>query len=316
MRKTENGRTISRVLVTRHDKIGDFTLALPLCQCIKKAAPETELSVLVSKVNFEFAKSLKFIDNVILFDTKFYKTLRTIRRQDFDASISCFIDTRLGVLLWLAGIPRRIAPATKFAQLFFNQTIRQQRSQAVKTEWQYNLELGNELFPSADLSFTPPLLTFDSLNRKNRVVFHPGFGGSSDGNLRLEDYLRLGRAASRMPGITVAYTFGPDDQNSYKWFQTRLDFPASLVESKMPLIEFCKFLAESKLFVSTSTGPMHLAGAVNISTLSFFGESVFASSRRWSTINNLEKQRNFMIGTNYSSEKFRQIKAAMMELIS
>jgi len=84
----------------------------------------------------------------------------------------------------------------------------------------------------------------------------------------------------------------------------------------MPLIEFCKFLAESKLLVSTSTGPMHLAGAVNTSTLSFFGDSVFASSRRWSTINNSDKQRNFMIGKNYSSEKFRQVEAAMLELIS
>ena len=316
MRKTEKDRKISRVLVTRHDKIGDFTLALPLCQCIKKAAPEIELSVLVSKVNFEFAKSLEFIDNVILFDTKFNKTLHEIRRQNFDASISCFIDTRLGVLLLLAGIPRRIAPSTKFAQLFFNQTIRQRRSQATKTEWQYNLDLGNKLFPFFDLSFTPPLLSFDNLNRQNRVVFHPGFGGSSDGNLHLEDYLRLGKRASQIPGITVTYTFGPDDKKSYEWFQTRLDFPAFLVKSKMPLIEFCKFLAESKLLVSTSTGPMHLAGAVNTSTLSFFGDSVFASSRRWSTINNSDKQRNFMIGKNYSSEKFRQVEAAMLELIS
>jgi ADP-heptose:LPS heptosyltransferase len=309
---------ISRLLITRHDKIGDFVLALPLCKAIKAAHPEIQLSVLVSKVNFEFAKALDFIDDVILYSEDTNQTLTQIRERRFDASISCFIDTPLGLLLWRAAIPRRIAPATKFAQLFFNERITQRRSQVEKTEWQYNLDLGQVLFPNEALAFTPPLIQFENLQRKNRAVFHPGFGGSSDGNLRIEDYVRLARAVSgTVPdNIEVVFTFGPDDQKTHDEIKAQLDFPATLIKSQMSLIEFCRFLAESRLFVSTSTGPMHLAGAVNTPTLSFFGESLFASSKRWATISEPARQHNFMLGQNYSRETIDKIEAEMLRALN
>ena len=308
--------SIQRLLVTRHDKIGDFVLALPLCKSIKKAYPTIQLSVLVSRVNFEFAKSLDFIDHVILYDTDSDKTLREIAHRRFDASISCYIDSRLGWLLWRAGIRERIAPATKLAQIFFNKTVAQRRSRVEKTEWRYNIDLGATLFPNCTLDYKPPLIIFDNLSIKNRVVLHPGFGGSSDGNLRLIDYLKLGRRAEALGGLEVVFTFGPDDQSSLDWFEQHLDFPATLLRSKFSLIEFCRYLAESRLFLSTSTGPMHLAGAVNTPTLSFFGSSTFASSKRWATINDPNKQRNFMLSRDYPAELIEQIETAMLELLA
>ena len=309
---------IFRLLITRHDKIGDFVLALPLCKAIKTSHPEIQLSVLVSKVNFEFAKALDFIDDVILYGEDFNATLAQIRQRRFDASISCFIDSRLGWLLWRAGIPMRVAPATKFAQVLFNERVTQRRSEVAKTEWQYNLDLGRVLFQTEVLAFTPPLIPFESLMPKNRVVFHPGFGGSSDGNLRLEDYLRLAKRVSGTVPDTpeVVFTFGPDDLETYEQVKAGIDFPATLIKSSMSLIEFCRFLAESRLFVSTSTGPMHLAGAVNTPTISFFGESLFASSRRWATISEPARQHNFMLGQNYPREAVDEIEAAILQALA
>ena len=322
---------ISRLLITRHDKIGDFVLALPLCKAIKAAHPEIQLSVLVSKVNFEFAKALDFIDDVILYSEDFDRTLAEIKQRCFDASISCFIDSRLGWLLWRARIPMRIAPATKFAQVLFNERVTQRRSEVAKTEWQYNLDLGRVLFQNEALAFTPPLIGFENLQRRNRVVFHPGFGGSSDGNLRIEDYVWLARrvSATQLLGSTsvsgtplvpntpeVVFTFGPDDQKTHDEIQAQLDFPATLIKSQMSLIEFCRFLAESRLFVSTSTGPMHLAGAVNTPTLSFFGKSLFASSQRWATISEPTHQHNFMLGQHYPRKTVDEIEAEMLRALN
>ena len=111
------------------------------------------------------------------------------------------------------------------------------------------------------------------------------------------------------------FTFGPDDQSSHGWIQNHLNFPATLMQSKLSLMEFCRILAESRLFISTSTGPMHLAGAVNTPTLSFFGASAFASSRRWATISEPQRQRNFMLSANYSAHTYNTIEAAMLELL-
>lgn len=307
---------ISRVLITRHDKIGDFVLALPLCKAIKALDPKIRITVLVSGVNFQFASELRFIDDVILYGEDFNQTLDEIRDRKFDLSISCYIDTRLGFLLWRSGIPRRIAPATKFAQIFFNERIVQRRSLVEKTEWAYNLDLAKHLFPAKTLSFLPPLIEFSDIQPKNRVVFHPGFGGSSDGNLKVKDYIRLAKEASEIPGLEVVLTFGPNDQETLHHVRAQLDFPASLIQSDMSLMTFARYLAESRLFVSTSTGPMHLAGAVNAPTISFFGQSRFASSKRWSTISESSRQHNFEIPKDYPEESVKQISAVMKKVLS
>ena len=304
------------ILVTRHDKIGDFILALPLCKAIKNYAPDIRLGILVSEVNYEFASSLDFIDQVILLGSDFWSTVNAIRNFKPEVSISCFIDNRLGLLLWTAGVRKRIAPATKIAQVFFNSKITQRRSHVAKPEWQYNMELGATLFPADALFFSPPLITTYNTDPKvNRVVFHPGYGGSSAGNLRLEDYLRLARRASKIPNLEVVFTFGPNDRALLDRVRSILDFQATIVSEPMTLLDFCRFISQSRLFVSTSTGPMHLAGSVNTPTLSFFGSSLFASSKRWAPISDPSLQTNLMIGDSYEPCMVDLIESLILDII-
>lgn len=305
-----------KLLITRHDKIGDFVVTLPLVKAIKEQYPSTHITVLVSKINFSFAQEIPFIDEVILYDKEdFFGTLKNVRAKKFDASISGFIDTRLGWLLFLSGIKKRVAPATKIAQIFFNKKITQRRSRVEKTEWQYNMDLGKVLFPQLKSEFTKPLFSLESSQTSvKKVVFHPGFGGSSDGNLTLDDYLNLARSISTEQ-CEVVFTFGPDDGVSKEYIAQRLDFKATIIDSKMSLMEFCKFLSSCELFVSTSTGPMHLAGAVNIKTLSFFGDSLFASAKRWATIGDEEKQNNFCVPKEYGQDIYMAIQKRLKEVI-
>jgi ADP-heptose:LPS heptosyltransferase len=303
------------LLITRHDKIGDFVVTLPLFKAIKEQYPNTKLTALVSRVNFDFAKTVDFIDDVILFDKNDLKTtLEKIKEKKFDASISCYIDTTLGKLLFKSRIKKRVAPATKIAQLFFNKRVTQRRSQVLKTEWQYNLDLAKELFPDIKLEFSRPLLDIKTQKEK-RVVFHPGFGGSSDGNLSLDDYINLARSISKS-SYEIVFSFGPDDGKSKEYIENHLDFDAKLFDSKISLYEFTKYLASSYLFVSTSTGPMHLAGATNTKTLSFFGNTTFASAKRWATISDKENQNNFMLSSNYSREEYLKIEKRLKEIVN
>lgn len=321
------------MLVTRHDKIGDFVLTLPLIWGIKQVSPATKVSVLVAQVNEPLAMQLALVDNVLLYEKGllgFFRTFRRLRGSRLRISISCFVDLRLGFLLWLAGISVRIGPATKVAQLFLNQRIVQRRSRVEKPEWAYNLDLGRVLFPDLPSVFNRPVIkvSTDSVGNPNlekfvgraaqvkNVVFHPGFGGSSGGNLSLPNYLRLARTAARIPGVRVIFTFGPDDATALEWLQRHLDFEADLLTHSLSLWEFCALLQSCWLFVSTSTGPMHLAGAVNTRTLSFFGSSAFASCRRWQPLNSPEYQNNFMLEDSPSEAEFEKIELSMLEALS
>lgn len=313
------------ILITRHDKIGDFITTLPLFYAVKKAKPNAKIYALVGAVNIELANRVKFIDEVILYDrNNFVKTLKQIKRASVDVSISAFIDTRLGWLLFLSGIKTRIAPATKIAQIFFNKTLTQRRSRVEKTEVLYNLDLAKVLDKNIDLSFRPPLLTLSKnqtfrnkhqLDNKKIVLFHHGSGGSSDGNLSLDDYLKLAKNTSKINNIQVVFTFGPDDLANKEKLQKSLNFKA-LIYQPPTLMDFCYLINDSELLISTSTGPMHLAGALNIKTISFFGNTLFASPKRWATVSNQNKQNNFVTGKNFDESSLEQIEITLTKQLS
>ncbi len=307
------------ILITRHDKIGDFITALPMCKVLKEQTNH-KIVMLVSKVNVDLAKKLDFIDDVIEYSDDSFTLLNRLNIVKPDVSISGYIDFHLGLCLFLAKVPIRISPATKIAQIFFNKKIKQSRSEVKKTEWRYNLDLLMQFDETLKLEFQKPLLNLDT-KKEDFIIFHTGFGGSSDGNLSLTDYLCLAKKASEK--TNVVFTFGPDDDESKEYIKENLNF---LTESGEPLNatirddfkslwEFTEFISTSKLFVSTSTGPMHLAGLTNTKTLSFFGENLFASSKRWATISDEIVQNNYEVPKNYTNEFYDKIENRLMEII-
>jgi len=297
------------ILITRHDKIGDFCTALPMMKVLKEKTNH-KIFALVSKVNYEFAKNFDFIDEVLLYHDSPILLAKELKNHKIDISISAFIDTNLGLGLFLSGIKTRIAPATKLAQIFFNKRIKQRRSEVKKSEWEYNLDLLKALDSSLDISFTPPILNFD-YERENIVVFHPGFGGSSDGNLKIKDYIKL--AKSIKDKTKVIFTFGPADYEAKEYIKKHSDF--EIKDNFESLWKFTTFLAKVKLFVSTSTGPMHLASLSNTPTLSFFGDTKFASYKRWKPESDENLQRNFLVGENYDEKLYQEVEKSLKELI-
>jgi len=305
------------LLITRHDKIGDFVTILPLLKIIKSQSNH-HITVLVSKVNYELAQSIDTIDDVILYTKETGTLVKQIKAKNIDVSISCFIDTHLAWVLFLARIKTRISPATKFAQVFFNRTLKQSRSQSIKTEWQYNIDLLALIDLKVRYDFDKPLLHFSKDTKPadiKTIAFHPGSGGSSEGNLRLDDYLSLARSLSGNDKNQLLFTFGPDDQHSKLYIEKQLDFDAKIINSSNSLLGFCQLLNNVDLLVSTSTGPMHLAGALNIHTLSFFGSSEFASPKRWATVSEASKQSNIQVPADYSADLYQKVELKLTDIL-
>lgn len=300
------------ILITRHDKIGDFITALPMCKVLKEQTSH-KIVMLVAKVNVALAQKMEFIDEVIEYSEDSFTLLSRINKVKPDVSISGYIDNHLGLCLFLARVPLRFAPATKLAQIFFNRTIKQRRSKVEKREWEYNLDLVKQLDENLKLEFEKPLLKLD-VQKENRVIFHVGFGGSSDGNISLDEYLMLAKKASVL--CEVVFSFGPDDGASKEYITSKLDFPAIIRDDFASLWDFTVFIATAKLFISTSTGPMHLAGLTNTTTLSFFGSNLFASSKRWGTISDERCQNNFEIPLGYGEDFLKSVEKRMMEIIT
>lgn len=323
----------TNVLISRHDKIGDFIVALPMFQCLKAARPEYRLIALVAKVNVSLARELDYIDAVIEYNPDdMAGTLAEIKKYNCQISISAFIDNQIGFLLWRAGIPVRIAPATKIAQIWFNRRIKQRRSRVEKTEYQYNLDLLKALDTSLETKLKFPLFNLDKSqcakavasfkaehkldNEKPIVVFHPGSGGSTDGNLTLPDYIRLAETVLEQGTCEVVFTFGPDDKDLLQKVSGCLQGRVVIYSSEGSIYDFALLLSGIKLFISTSTGPMHLAAGVNTHTISFFGDVTVASPARWASVNQPDYQHNFTVAEGYTEQVYKEIESVLLQQVS
>ncbi len=311
------------ILVVRNDKLGDFITALPTLYVLKHDNPSNRIIALVAPLNRKLALSCDFIDEVIVDEGEDILALALkIKKADVDASITLFSNTRVALAQWIARIPIRIAPATKIAQIFYNRRITQRRSEVKMAEFEYNLELTKALFPDIRLAFPQPLLHFEEDNfkvfceeyglTKPIIAFHPGFGGSSDANWTLGEYIELVKIATLDEKFDVVMTFGPDEEKLYHDAKELLgESRVILYRSVGSVVDFAALLSHFKLFISTSTGTYHLASAVGCETFTFFGDSRFASCARWKSIG--ANQHHFMIplDPNGREEMFETVKQAL-----
>ena len=321
------------ILIVRNDKLGDFITTLPSCYILKQHLPDCHITVLISPINQSIAEACSFIDKILI-DTGQSTTMlaKELYQRHFDIAFTLFSNTRVAIAQWLARIPQRIAPATKIAQIFYNQRIIQRRSQVKMPEFAYNMQLIQAVFPDINTQYPQPLLQFpkqniqatyrafcENLDIQHPVIaFHPGFGGSSDANWNIEEYIELAQSIKHNKNIDILFTFGPGDETFYEEFKyCKGSINAKSYFSKGSVLEFTQLISNFKLFISTSTGTFHLASAVGTPTMTFFADTLFASSKRWKGIGDESLQHNYMIPVESKARKqlFKQVKKDLNSLL-
>ncbi|MEA2091500.1 MAG: glycosyltransferase family 9 protein [Campylobacterota bacterium] len=306
------------ILVLRTDKLGDFITALPCIYVLKQYNPQNRIIVCVAPINKALAQFCDFIDEVIVDENQsIWSFAKKLRDLDIDTSITLFSNTRVAFAQFLARIPKRIAPATKIAQIFYTHRVKQRRSEVKMAEFEYNLELTRTLFEDINLEYKKPLLEFQNTSKKygDFICFHVGFGGSSDANWNLDEYEILIRET--MIRNKVILTFGPDEKELLKNMQSRFKNEEVVFYLSIDgLVEFAKLISTLKLFVSTSTGTYHLASLVGTPTMTFFADSLFASSKRWKGIGEERLQQNYMIPSQKEEKAklFQEVKKSLSSL--
>ncbi|MDH5612952.1 MAG: glycosyltransferase family 9 protein [Gammaproteobacteria bacterium] len=324
-------KSTKKILVIRNDKIGDFMLAWPSFALLKRQYPEAEITALVPRYTAPLAEQCEWIDKVLIDNkqTSFIKDIlnlsKLIRINNYDVSISLFSEFRTAISLWLAQVSIRIGPATKLAQVFLNKRVRQKRSRSVKPEYEYNLDLieyyikSNGEIPIARPQ--PPFLTFDKLeitSLKNQFIstfsvpgnsklifIHPGTGGSAI-NLSIEQYAKLVTDIAERNNVYIVITAGPGEQAIAEELSAQLrDVKHHIHYSNTGLIDFCKFIGICDIFISGSTGPLHIAGALDICTVAFYPSKRSATPLRWQTLNCTQHRLAFTTENEHSDGSYQ-----------
>ena len=86
-------------------------------------------------------------------------------------------------------------------------------------------------------------------------------------------------------------TAGPNELDNAKQLSTLIsNIPHIVYPSTEGIVSFSKHIQFCELFISASTGPLHIAGALDRPTAAFYQRRRSATSLRWQTLNS-EKNR-------------------------
>lgn len=304
-----------RILVVRNDKLGDFMLAWPALALLKRSLPQSHISVLVPLYTHSLAEICPWVDQV-LSDPQ---DLDQVNRQNFDAVLTLFSTGRIGWQVFKGRIPLRFAPATKWAQIFYNHAVVQRRSRSEKPEFIYNLELASALIqylgePVAQ-SLPPywPMSVDETTGLRHQLstslgldvarpwfFLHSGSGGSAN-NLSIEQYAQLvismhqqlQQERRKLPQWVL--TCGPGEEASVESLRQHIPEYVECVmyRSTEGLAAFAKSIATAQLMVAGSTGPLHVAGALDVPTVGFFPAKRSATPLRWRPCNSESRTISF-----------------------
>ena len=116
------------------------------------------------------------------------------------------------------------------------------------------------------------------------IIIHPGSGGSAV-NLSLLQYAQLAAALCGNKPFTIIISVGPSERERGEQLATLLgEIPHVLYVSTQGLVLFAKHLQFADLFISGSTGPLHIAGALDRPTVGFYPRRRSATALRWQTL--------------------------------
>ena len=288
---------MKKLLVIRNDRLGDLMLILPALRIIKSSVPDIEIDCLTDESYKDFSLLSGDIDNIIS-DTNLYKS---ISNQSYNYSISFFSTFNIAYKLWKSNIKRRYAPATKLAQLFSNRTIKQNRSKSLKPEYEYNNDLACYFLKDNGFEINridTPFIKLSTQNMiknesKNNIFIHPFTGGSSK-TLSGSDFIKLCLELNKLCSCRFILHCDKYDYDKCLNIKNKMaNLDIDIIKPTDQLIQMFSNINECDLFISGSTGPLHVAGSLNKKTVGFYPSKKSSTSLRWKTINEESNKLSF-----------------------
>lgn len=295
-----NLRSIKRILLVRTDRLGDVILTLPMLAALRKCFPDAYIALLLRRYTGELLVGNPHVNELLWYDENdelvpFGSMCATLRERQFDAAIVVYPRLRLAWLLFRSGIPIRVGTGYRYYSFLFNRRVYEHRKDALKHEVEYNLNLlsaigcrAEEDSPKEFLIAIPPqcrlnvheMLKELHLPLKGFMILHPGSGGSAR-EWSAENFGMLAVRVAKSAGLKVVVTGGRGEEEKVSDVIRRAEGVAIPIVGTLSIKEFAVLIESAKVFVSNSTGPLHLAVAMGTPVVGLFPQHTAMSARRW-----------------------------------
>ena len=293
------------ILIVRTDRIGDVVLSLPIANLIKKYFPDCKVTFLVKTYTKSLVENHPYIDDIIILKEEDNKILvrenvKRITQFKFDSAIIVSPNFLTALIIFLSRIKIRIGTGYRWYSFFFNHKVFEHRKYAEKHELEFNLDLLSifgikenikhdsvkfDLKPSVkSKEFVEKALSSNSVSKnKPIIVVHPGSGGSAV-DLPLYKFKELIKLLYEKLNASLIIT----GQESEKGICEELKLNENIKNfaGKFDLSEMVALINKSSIFISNSTGPIHIAAALGKYTIGFYPKILSCSPQRWGPYTN------------------------------
>lgn len=270
-------REIRKILIIRIDRMGDFILTLPVIDNLKLKYPRSEISIVVRPYLKELAGLAKNIDKIIIYENKI-SAIRAISKEKFDLAVDMLYDYRLdSAFLAFAGrAPFRAGFACGFKELLFNYSFKPPKNND-KDMAQLNLELLKLL--DVPVTVTIPKLEFGPMPPRRQalggqsadfiIALHPG-GYYESQRWQAEKFILLSKNILDTYRVKLLIIGAAADEKLVNSIGSGInkDQMQAIITDMEDLVGL---LLECKLLVCNNSGPLHLAAALGLPTVSTMG---------------------------------------------
>ena len=288
------------ILIVRTDRIGDVILSLPMANIIKKHYPESRISFYVRSYTESLVKNHPAVNEILILDEisgkpSLWTNIKMLKNKEFDTAIMVYPTFLLSLIIFLAGIKERIGTGYRWYSFLFNKKVYTHRKYAEKHELEFNVELLRQLeidekvnTDSVEFNLQVEKESRDKIKKifddnnidKNKpvVVIHPGSGGSAI-DLPAEKFKELVKRIDDSGKYNVFVT-GSKSEKTLCGFVTVSDRVKNL-SGQLELAELTALIQMSDIFVANSTGPLHIAAALDKFIIGFYPKIIACSAERW-----------------------------------
>jgi len=269
------------VLIVRPDGIGDLILSLPVASQLRQLLPSAKIGFLTSPItapildhhlDVDYVRTVRLTDSISI--------LRTAFADGVDAAIFLKPFGRLMWAAYLARVPIRVATGFRWYSVLANRRVFEHRSDFMRHESEYNVEMLNGLGLSPRAVSRPTLRVTEEERiggadqwcglPRPYVVVHPG--GRSARRWRPEHFRDL---AVRLAHLGYGIVLTGNDCERIEFERdtaSTVGLPAGIsnLMGRLSIRELMAVIANANVVVSGATGLAHLGAALGIPVVSLF----------------------------------------------
>lgn len=306
-----------RILLVRTDRVGDVVMTTAAIREIRRNYPDAFIAALTKPHTSNVLLNNPNLNLIITDDPQkngFWEIVKKIRSYKFTDALLIMPTERAAYQLFFAGIRNRVGVGHKLYEVItFMKSVVRNNYTPLRHESDYCMDLARKIGVKGK-SIQPEIFLTEAEKKeagrffkdkgipaKSKLIFiHTGTFGSAP-NWSEDKYLQL---IQKILGsykdaniILTAREMSGGFRDDIKRFNSERVLDVSYDTEN--LRDLIKLIYKADIMICTSTGPLHIADALNVKCIGLYCNRPMSSAKRWGVVN--KHSINLQISGDYCS---------------